>query len=621
MAFEAYKVAVRLTLVESVTAGLLSLSRQFQATNRNAQQLQKSIGQIQKLMLAGGAMVGVGLFGLKALQVPLDEAKKFQTELAKFSVYGLGDKTNAEAAKFARGMNVMGSSATENMKLLTEAQGVFREGGLSGSAALEGAKLAAPVLAKIAFATSAMDGDSQARYRTASMDMLRFIEMRGGLKDAPTFNRIADEGWKAMRSSGGNVDWSQYRQFMARGGVAAQGLSDEALFGKLEPVIGEQKGSAAGFALRTAFNRLNGIIRIPNQVAHELANSGVWDASKIVWNSQGGIKSFKGNPLQQQDLFSKDPVQFYESVIKPMYQKLGITSASQIARENAMIFGSTGGAMFSLIDRQMPAIARSVDAQRKTLGIDKSVDAAGNTLGGKEIDLHAKWANLMLELGDKILPLAIQGVTALIKTVDTLTAFTKNYPTLTKVILQGAAIFSVLSVVAGGILLFSGAIKALQVAFMFTRLATLLPAIGTGFMLVGRALMFTPIGIALTLIAGAIYLLWRNWDAIGPKLASAWAKMKSDVTTIVDWFSTQFDRLTKLLPDWLVPERNRDKPKDPHVASNNSGRHIVGAGDVYLDGKKVGEHVAGYLAQQTGRSSNTGMIDNGVALPMPGLKY
>lgn len=620
MAFEAYKVAVRLTLVESVTAGLLSLSRHFQTTNRNAQELQRSIGQIQKLMLAGGAMVGVGMFGLKALQAPLDEAKKFQTEFAKFSVYGLGDKVNAEAAKFAKGMNVIGSSATENMKLLTEAQGVFREGGLSGSAALEGAKLAAPVLAKIAFATSSMDGESQAKYRTSSMDMLRFIEMRGGLKDAQTFNRIADEGWKAMRSSGGNVNWSQYRQFMARGGVAAQGLSDEALFGKLEPVIGEMKGSTAGFSLRTAFNRLNGIIRIPNQVAHELASSGVWDARKIVWNSQGGIKSFKGNPLNQQDMFSKDPVQFYESVIKPMYQKLGLTSVNQIARENAMIFGSTGGAMFSLIDRQLPAIHRSVEAQRKTLGIDASVGAAGGALGGKEIDLHAKWANLMLELGDKILPLAISGITALIKTVETLTAFTKAYPNLTKVILQGAAIFSVLSIVAGGVLLFSGAVKALQVALAFTALGPAITAVGTGILFLGRALMLNPIGLVVTAIAGAVYLLWRNWDAIGPKLASAWAKMKSDVMSLVGWLSTQFDRLAKLLPDWMVPERGRDRPNgSPHLPPAGS-KSPVPMGNVYLDGKKVGQHVAGYLGHQIGQSTNTGNIDHSVALPMPGLK-
>jgi hypothetical protein len=666
MAFEAYKVAVRLSLVETVSAGLLGLSRHFMAANKNAQELQRSIGQIQKLMMAGGAMVGVGVFGLKALQAPLDEAKRFQTELAKFSLYGLGEKTNNEAAQFAKAMNVMGSSATENMKLMTEAQGVFRESGLGGSAALEGAKLAAPVLAKIAFATSSMDEDSKAKYRTSSMDMLRFIEMRGGLKSPTDFNRIADEGWKAMRSSGGNVDWSQYRQFMARGGVAAQGLSDEALFGKLEPVIGEMKGSTAGFSLRTAYNRLNGIIRLPNQVAHELANSGVWDNKQIDWNSQGGIKSFKGNPLVNQAQFASDPVEFYEKTIKPMYAKLGIASQAQISRENAMIFGSTGGAMFSLIDRQLPNIHASVEAQRKTLGIDASVKAAGGTLDGKEVDLHAKWANLMLQLGDSVLPLAIRGITALISAIKGITQFAKDNPGLTKFLVQGLAIFSVLSIAAGGILLFRGALLAMSVALRFTAplyslgfvFGRVLSIAISGFsmlapalMWVGRALLMNPIGLTLTAIAGAAYLIYRNWSVVGPKLSATWAKMKSDFGDVVAWFSQKWQvmsaacsgmqgalgglvswinsaigRITKLLPNWMVPERDA-KPKTQGPLGGNPAFATKGGNDglvhtaIYIDGKKVAQAVTPYIAQQTGLSTSTGGVDAGVSLPMPGLKY
>lgn len=657
MAFEAYKVAVRLTLVESVSAGLLGLSRHFMAANKNAQQLQKSIGQIQKLMLAGGAMVGVGVFGLKALQVPLDEAKRFQTELAKFSLYGLGDKVNAEAAQFAKGMNVIGSSFTENMKLLTEAQGVFRESGLGGSAALDGAKLAAPVLAKIAFATSSLDDESKARYKTQSLDMLRFIETRGGLKDAATFNRIADEGWKAMRSSGGNVDWSQYRQFMARGGVAAQGLSDEALFGEFEPIIGELKGMTAGFSLRTAYNRLNGIVRIPNQVAHELANAGVWDANKIVWNSQGGIKAFKGNPLVNQALFSSDPIKFYESVIKPMYAKMGVTTQAQIARENAMIFGSTGGAMFSLIDRQMPAIARSVASQQKTLGIDASVKQAGGTLGGKEVDLHAKWANMMETLGEKILPMAIRGVEALVRTIDTITGFANRHPILTKFVMEFAAIFSVMSVGAGGLLMFRGALKAMAVAFEYTGplykfgfllgritrfsmiagralaftsnglaflrgIATViigpLGLLARGIFMLGRFLVLTPLGLLITGIGIALYELWKHWDVVGPLLKKAWEEMKNGFGSFVNWFVGVWAKLKSYLPNWLVGGNNIGGAS-PNVAPAASKTQTT-PGDVYLDGSKVGKHVARQMSGPLGSGLYTGGVDPGVALPMPSLK-
>jgi len=62
---------------------------------------------------------------------------------------------------------------------------------------------------------------------------------------------------------------------MAKAGTAAFGLSNKALFAELEPIIGELKGSSAGDALMTAYNRLNGIIKLPNQVTHDLMKMGI----------------------------------------------------------------------------------------------------------------------------------------------------------------------------------------------------------------------------------------------------------------------------------------------------------------------------------------------------------
>ncbi|PRF55317.1 phage tail tape measure protein [Burkholderia multivorans] len=524
MAFEAYKIAVKLSLIDGVSGGLAALSSHFLASGKSAAQLEDRLKSIKRMMLAGGALTATGIFGLKVLQQPLEEAKKFQTEVAKFSLYGMGDAANAEAAKFAKSMNIIGSSYTENMRFINEAQGVFREAGLAGPAALEGAKLAAPVLAKIHFATSALDDESKAKMHTQSLDMLRFIEMRGGLQSAEAFNRIADMGWKAMRSSGGNVDWSQYRQFLARGGVAAQGLSDQSLFAELEPIIGEMKGSTAGFSLRTAFNRLNGIIRVPNQVAHELTKYGIWDDKKIVWNSQGGIKSFKGNPLVDQALFSSDPVKFYETKIKPMYDRMGIKDRNAVARENAMIFGSTGGAMFSLIDKQLATIHKSVDANNKALGIDKSVDAASKTLGGKEVDLHAKYRNLMETLGEHALPMAIRGLEWLIKTVDTLNGFLQKHPGAAKALVVGFTALSGMTLIAGEILLFGGAFRALSTAIAFTRVGSTMVRIARVSRLAFMALR--PVGNGLVFLGGIVRgilgpfgLLARGLVVLGRALA------------------------------------------------------------------------------------------------------
>ncbi|MDZ4358709.1 MAG: phage tail tape measure protein, partial [Variovorax sp.] len=45
---------------------------------------------------------------------------------------------------------------------------------------------------------------------------------------------------------------------------------------------------------------------------------------------------------------------------------------------------------------------------------------------------------------------------------------------------------------------------------------------GRAIVFIGRALLLNPIGIAVTVIAGAAFLIWKNWAAIQPKLAAFW---------------------------------------------------------------------------------------------------
>ncbi len=355
---------------------------------------------------------------------------------------------------------------------------------------------------------------------TAAMAMLRFIEMRGGVNSPEKFNQIANLGFKAIQSSGGNINWEQLRQFSARAQVAGFSLSDEALFGKLEPIIGELKGSTAGFALRTAFNRLNGIVRLPNQVAHELTNAGIWDARKIQWNSQGGIKKFTGNPLVDQHQFSTDPVEFYNKYIRPMWDKRGLDLSAR-GRENAMIFGSTGGGFFTLIDRQEAAIAKSVEAQRKAKGIDAAYGAAGGTLNGKILDMHAKFTNLMERLGEAVLPLAVRGLNALIPLVTRLTDWVAKNPGKMKLMAEGIVVLGAaligLGTAAVGMAVFAGGWVGLAVA-------------GVG-----------------ALVGAVSTLVILNWD-----------KLKNAASAIVDFVGRVMNAAAQILG---FRQANQDVPK------------------------------------------------------------
>lgn len=583
--FDSYKVSVRLHLINGVTGGLAAISAQLGLFNKSIVKTQAELDtlhakmqKIAKMGAIGGGAAAAGVGMAHLFKAPLDEAKKFDQAVGKFKLFGMSDKVNAEAVRFAKSMNIIGSSYTENMKLITEAQGVFRESGASDDEALKAAKLAAPFLAKVAMATSSLDGESAAKMKTSSLAMLRYIEMSGGLQSPEKFKQLADGGWRMIQTSGGAVDWEQLRQFKARAGIAAQSMTPEAMAG-MEPIIGELKGSTAGFGLRTAWNRLNGIIKIPNQVAHTLVDNGLWDASKVNWNSQGGIKSFNGNPLKDSNLMMQNQIEFYEKDILPMYAKMGLNTPEDRARMNGMIFGSTGGTLFSLLDKQLSVVHRSIEAYRKSLGIDDSADVASKTLTGKELDMHAKWKDVLEQLGETVLPLAIKGIEGLTAGLTAFNTFAnQNRDTVRTLALSFAGL--------AGAMMFGGTVMLLKAGF--DGLGLVIGGIGRSVLFLGRALLMNPIGLTITAIAAAAYLLYRNWDTVGPYVKKTWEVIKHLFKSGAAWVADKWDSiygsvkggLTRVY-DFVASIVNRI---GDFLANSPIGRAIGFVGGVIKDG-------------------------------------
>lgn len=50
--------------------------------------------------------------------------------------------------------------------------------------------------------------------------------------------------------------------------------------------------------------------------------------------------------------------------------------------------------------------------------------------------------------------------------------------------------------------------------------------LGRAVLWLGRAVLLNPIGLALTAVAGAGYLIWKNWDRLGPMFARLWGGIK-----------------------------------------------------------------------------------------------
>jgi hypothetical protein len=61
-------------------------------------------------------------------------------------------------------------------------------------------------------------------------------------------------------------------------------------------------------------------------------------------------------------------------------------------------------------------------------------------------------------------------------------------------------------------------------------------------MVLGRALLLNPIGLAVTAIAAGAFLIWKNWETLGPKFEGLWQGIKATVGPVWDSVVGSIDR-------------------------------------------------------------------------------
>lgn len=654
MAFEAYKVAVRLSLIETVSAGLLSLSKHFMATGKNAKELEASIKRIQTLMVGGGIAVGAGVFGLKMLEGPLEKAKEYQRYVSQLRQMGLGDAQIQEAEKFSQATKVINTSIMDRMRIFTEAQGSFRQSGKSGAEALEDAKQMMPILATYEVAMKTLSGPTHAAAEGSMRNLNKMVEMMGGLGNTKRAQEIADGAFKAVQSSGRMVDERQLKQFFAYGSSASNQQNLRTVFGGLEPIIGEMGGSTVGTGMRTAYNRVNGTMSlIPKSVKRELARLHM--ADKTGDQQTGALAR-----LQASDIIG------YTEEMMRRYKTAGITSQIDRERENSILFGTNGAKIYNKIMQQMSVIHESLAAYDKARGASEVANDPNNVKLTAMDRFHKKLDDLQLILGKDggLIDMAARGLDFLGRAIERVTNFASRHPALTKLAVEGAVVLSVLSIVGGALMMLRGAFMALGVVFKFVdplyrigflfgrlvgwamRIGALLapfvmPALEALVAAVGA--VSAPIWLAVAAVVGvstAAYELWKHWDTLGPKIKAIWDGIVDSVENAVVGL---WNKIKSILPsfghhidDPVVPgakvggssgtpdsmfNLGGGNGKSPYVAPAASQGQTVNA-NLYLTeaGKQaIAGSTTKIQTKQMSRGMNGGSFDLGLTQPVPAM--
>ncbi len=202
-------------------------------------------------------------------------------------------------------------------------------------------------------------------------------------------------------------------------------------------------------------------------------------------------------------------------------------------------------------------LAANVEEYRRQLNLVNGADQAPKREGSMQREgdirgdqLSARWEmsqnrmfNLSSALGETLKPALVQLISGFNGVLERVNAWATANPGLVLGILKVGAGIAALSIgfSTAALALATTLGPFLAVRYMLSligiRLPSLigllvnlgskaLPFVGQALMWVGRLFMANPIGLAITAIAAAAYLIYANWDKVKAYFASAWAEIK-----------------------------------------------------------------------------------------------
>lgn len=181
----------------------------------------------------------------------------------------------------------------------------------------------------------------------------------------------------------------------------------------------------------------------------------------------------------------------------------------------------------------------------------QTASVMADNLKGDLTTLGSAWQDLGIELQeqqDGPLRGLIQSVTDIVRGVKT---WARENPDLAAGLVKTVAIIAALAMVLGGLMVAVASVLLPFIAlrFMFAQLGIRLPGliallwklgrfalpfVGKALLLVGRALMLNPIGLAITAIAAGAYLIYKNWDAVKLFFTDTWQEISAGFNSGID---------------------------------------------------------------------------------------
>ncbi|HCM64371.1 MAG TPA: phage tail tape measure protein [Morganella sp. (in: Bacteria)] len=539
-------------LNSDITRTTQQLQRQEQQLRRSAEQERRMAaakGSYQKTMDVRNKMAGTGAAAMATGGASLYASKKFlmpgfefETGMSKVQALTRLDKGSKEYKALREQARDLGATTAFTANEVAQGQSFYAMAGFKPEQIQNAMKgtLSMSLAGDIDLATTADIGSNiLTGFKLNSDEMNRVSDtlVATFTRSNTNLNMLGDTmKYVAPVASGLGVD-------LETAAVAAGKLGDAGI-----------QGSMAGTGLRSILGRL---AEPPKQAADALEQLSI------------KTRDAKGNLRALPDILTE---------LDKKTKKMGTAERAgffkHIAGEEAF------SALSVLVEQAGKGDLQKMIAEVKAAKgeAQKVADTMTDNLDGDLKNLTSAWEDVGIQIfGGVDSPLRdiAKSITDIISKVGD---WTKRNPELTNTLTKIALALGVILTVGGALILMLAAmlgpmallklslsVLGIKGAGAFGLLAKGIKMVGMAIFTAGKALLTNPIFIAIAIIAGAAYLIWKNWDWLSQKFGEIWKKV-SDVTSqawndMLAAFREKWDSFSKGMADMWQNIKNKFSEK------------------------------------------------------------
>jgi len=520
--------------INSTNNQLQEQERRLRAVTAQQKRLAAAKRQYQRTQQMTGAMAGTGAAGLATGSAMLYSGARlmapgieFDSDISRVQALARLDRNSPELAALRAQARELGAATQFSANEAAQGQGFLAMAGFTPDAI----KAAMPAMLDVAKA-GAMDLASTA-------DVASNI-LTGFNLQARDMVRVGDVLTGAFTRSNTSLEMLGETMKYAAPNAAAYGQDIEimaAAAGKLGDA-GIQ-GGMAGTALRAILSRL---AAPPKKAADAIAQLGI------------EVADAAGNMRPLPDLLKE---------IHDRTQALGDTERGGLLKA---IAGEEAGSALTVLTQQAGSggLQTLIEQLRTAQGeAARTAQVMGDNLGGDVAALKSVWADLGIQMQDTANGDMRGMIQSLAQMVRGVKEWMVNNPELTRALIKIAIGLGILITLFGALTIALASILGpfamirLGVAMFGIKALALMPilkGVGTAFLWLGRLLLLNPIGLAITLLVTAGWLLYKNWDGIVGGLKALWDNLAGAAKSVWREVTSAFDGgilgVGKLIVNW-----------------------------------------------------------------------